>query len=57
MLQIDIYEKNLTQETIQLGSRLMEPFLPIDEREQILTRIDTNLNRLSMMDSLEFRNN
>jgi hypothetical protein len=57
MLQIDIYEKNLTQETIQLGSRLMEPFLPIDEREQILTRIDKNLNRLSMMDSLEFRNN
>ncbi len=55
MLQIDINEKDLTQEMIQLGSRLMEPFLPIDEREQILIRIDKNLNR--MMDSLEFRNN
>lgn len=57
MLQIDINEKNLTQETIQLGSRLMEPFLAIDEREKILTQIDENLNRLSIMSSLEMRNN
>lgn len=57
MLHVDVNQKSLTQETIQLGTRLMEPFLPIDERDEILARIDENLNRLSMAQSLELRNN